>query len=74
MARTSVSEHDSAFFLTRLPWRTGRRVGRTIYARYGDDDASTDVLIGVMDTPELAAEAVLAHNALLARSREDGRW
>lgn len=39
-----------------LPWRTGRSVGRTIY------DA-TGALIGVMDTPELAAVAVAAANS-----------
>lgn len=46
------------------PWRSGRSVGRTIYAVYTDpvtgEEAST--LIGVMDTPALAAEAVAAHN------------
>ena len=62
-----MSEHDSAFFLTRLPWRTGRHQGRAVYAQYGNEPTRTDVLIGLMDTPELAAEVVLAHNALLAR-------
>jgi hypothetical protein len=38
-----------------LPWRQGRKVGRTIY------DAN-DELIGVMDTPELAAKVVKAIN------------
>ncbi len=37
------------------PWRVGKRVGRTIY------DAN-DQLIGVMDTPELAAQVVAAVN------------
>jgi 6-pyruvoyltetrahydropterin/6-carboxytetrahydropterin synthase len=46
-----------------LPWRTGRRVGRTIYAQAGPEPSDDDLLIGVMDTPELAAEAVDAHNA-----------
>ncbi len=39
----------------RFPWRVGRSVGRTIY------DAD-DKLIGMMDTPELAAAAVHAVN------------
>jgi hypothetical protein len=39
-----------------LPWRVGRKVGRTIY------DAN-DVLIGTMDTPELARIVVEAVNA-----------
>jgi hypothetical protein len=44
--------------LTALPpagWRVGRKVGRTIY----NDD---DILIGVMDTPELAQLVVDALN------------
>lgn len=38
------------------PWRTGRKVGRTIY------DAK-DRLIGMMDTSEDAAAVVLAMNS-----------
>lgn len=37
-------------------WRTGRKVGRTIYR--------DEVLVGVMDTPELAAEVVAALGAV----------
>jgi hypothetical protein len=51
---------------TAMLWRTGRSVGRTIYAQPGPDPSDDDPLIGVMDTAELAAEAVGAHNALLA--------
>jgi hypothetical protein len=46
-------------------WRTGRKVGRTIYAiQHPEDktDRDEDPLIGVMDTPELAEEAVRTHN------------
>lgn len=54
--------------LTGLPWRTGRSLGRTIYARTGGDDWKADTVIGMLDTPELAEEACAAHNAaLLAR-------
>jgi hypothetical protein len=49
-----------------LPWRVGRRVGRTIYAVTGTGD---DVLIGVMDTRELAAAAVAAHNGVTEPDR-----
>jgi hypothetical protein len=46
-----------------LPWRTGRHNGRTIYAQLGPEpDREVDVAIGMLDTPELAAEAVGAHN------------
>jgi hypothetical protein len=43
-------------------WRTGRKVGRTLYAQPGPEPSDSDPLIGVMDTAELAAEAVAAHN------------
>lgn len=47
-------------------WRTGRKVGRTVYVVV-DDTFEHDVLIGVMDTPDLAREAVEAHNERLTR-------
>lgn len=42
--------------------RTGRKVGRTIYEQKGDEPSDEDVLVGMMDTPELAAFAVAAVN------------
>jgi hypothetical protein len=48
-----------------LPWRTGRKVGRTIYAQPDGEASDDDPLIGLMDTPELAAEAAAAHNFAL---------
>jgi hypothetical protein len=50
-----------------LPWRTGRKVGRTIYAQVTDEPSDDDVLIGVMDTSVLAHEAVMCHNLTLDR-------
>lgn len=47
----------------REVWRTGRSVGRTIYRQAGDEASRRDVLIGLMDTPELAALVVAAVNA-----------
>lgn len=44
-------------------WRTGRKVGRTLYAQQGDRPHDSDPLIGVMDTPELAERVVMAVNA-----------
>lgn len=41
-----------------MTWRTGRKVGRTIY--------NGDTLIGIMDTPELAQQVVTAVNAIVA--------
>ena len=56
---------------TRWWWRTGRKTGRTVYAiRPGAEPSDDDPLIGVMDTPRLASEAVAAHNALCV-SRAD---
>jgi hypothetical protein len=53
--------------LLSLPWRTGRHVGRTIYAQAGPKPSDDDVLIGMMDTRELALAAVRAHNWELRR-------
>lgn len=58
-----VTDEPAAF--AAVPWRVGRKVGRTIYALLGDELSDADVLIGVMDTPELAKEAVDAHNLQL---------
>ena len=44
-------------------WRTGRRVGRTIYAQIGDQPSDDDPLIGMMDSIGLAIATVRAHNA-----------
>lgn len=52
-----------------LPWRAGRKVGRTIYAMRAADATDEDALIGVMDTPVLAALTVQAHNATLPAAR-----
>lgn len=47
-------------------WRTGRKVGRTIYAQvHGEEASEDDVLIGMMDTSDLANEVVEAHNRVL---------
>lgn len=48
--------------LVSLPWRVGRKVARTIYAMTGPEPSDDDPLIGVMDSPELAEAACLAHN------------
>lgn len=59
---------------TSLPWRVGRSVGRTIYAcPPGSEPRNGELLIGVMDSPELAVEAVDAHNHMLLRRMVDKR-
>ncbi len=47
--------------------RTGRTVGRTLYRQVGANPSDDDQLIGVMDTPELAAMVVAAVNKTDAR-------
>lgn len=48
-----------------VPWRVGRHLGRTVYAMLGDEPSDDDPVLGMLDTPELAAEACAGHNALL---------
>jgi hypothetical protein len=62
-ARTVVPSHN----LVAMPWRVGTQVGRTIYAcPPGSHYRHGEVLIGMMDSVELAREAVDAHNAVLS--------
>jgi hypothetical protein len=55
------------------PYRVGRKVGRTIYRMVGDQPSDTDELIGVMDSPALAAFAVRGMNADTEMESERGR-
>jgi hypothetical protein len=43
-------------------WRAGRSVGRTIYLQVGGEPSKADLLIGVMDSGELAARVITDHN------------
>lgn len=63
---------DQAPDLTAVPWRAGRANGRTLYARTGGGDWKADATLGMLDTRELAAEAVRAHNAAL--TADDLAW
>jgi hypothetical protein len=54
---------------TALPWRTGRTLGRTMYARTGGDDYKADTEFGMLDTREIAARACADHNAMLDLAR-----
>jgi hypothetical protein len=49
----------------KMYWRTGRKLGRTIYAQLGPGAADADWLIGMMDSLELAEDVVAAHNKIL---------
>ena len=50
-----------------LAWRVGRKLGRTLYAMHGTEPSDDDVLIGCLDSAEIAAEAVRSHNERLSR-------
>ena len=43
--------------------RQGRKVGRTLYLMVGTEASDDDVLVGLVDTPELAQAIVEAYNA-----------
>ncbi len=55
--------------LLSLPWRTGRHLGRTVYARLGPQASDDDPVLGMMDSRELAEEACEAHNYRLMMRR-----
>ena len=56
-----VAETD----LANERWRTGRTLGRTMYARTGGDDWKADTEFGMLDTRPIATRACADHNALL---------
>ena len=62
-------DYQAALAALALPWRTGTKrgfpgAGQTIYAQLGPEpDPGRDPFIGVMFAPELAEDAVRAHNA-----------
>lgn len=64
-------ERDAEVWRSRLvnrPWRTGRHNDRTIYVMSGPEASDGDLFIGTLDTPELVAEAVRAHNWRIAEN------
>lgn len=52
-----------------LPWRVGRKLGRTVYVVVGDEP-SDDVCIGILDTSLFARHVVEAHNAALGEEQK----
>jgi hypothetical protein len=46
-------------------WRTGRKVGRTIYVMHGVLPSDDDELLGMMDTAQLARKAVVCVNSFM---------
>jgi hypothetical protein len=43
-------------------YRTGRKLGRTVYAQLGREPADSDPFLGLMETPELAGLVVALLN------------
>ena len=44
-------------------WRTGRHLGRTVYALMGDEPSDEDPFLGIFDSASVAAAVVAEHNA-----------
>jgi hypothetical protein len=59
----AVPEEADGQQATEGPYRVGRKVGRTIYRMAGNEPSDADELVGVMDSPALAAFAVRGMNA-----------
>jgi hypothetical protein len=49
----------------KLYWRVGRKLGRTIYAVEFDDPDGPGILLGMMDSREIAERVVADHNRVL---------
>lgn len=54
-------------------WRTGRKIGRTIYAQVGSQSSDDDPVLGMMDSIALAARVVSDHNIILTQRSEAAR-
>lgn len=48
-----------------MRWRTGRKIGKNVYAIVGNEPSDDDIDIGRFDDPKVAAIAVLQHNNIL---------
>jgi hypothetical protein len=51
-------------------WRVGRKLGRTIYAQLGPYPSDEDILIGMVDSTELAVCIVREHNSTETNRRQ----
>lgn len=55
--------YQDACAAVALPWRTGRHNSQVAYAQAGETASDDDVMVGTFMAPELAEDAVRAHNA-----------
>lgn len=60
--------------IVSMNWRTGRKLGRTIYAMIDKEPSDNDILIGMMDHESIAAIAVLNHNNQLVSHSGVGQF
>lgn len=60
LGRGLVSDIEDSLFINKM--RVGRRKLRTLYLHRSGEDPENDILIGLVDTPELAAEIVKRWN------------
>jgi hypothetical protein len=65
---SAVSAVDLEALVVTSPWRVGRSLGRSVYARVGDD-LDGDVFVGLMETRALAAQVVADHNAVITATK-----
>jgi hypothetical protein len=61
-AKKRTGEREVPARITR--WRVGRKLERTIYEQRERHPSDRDKLLGLMETPELAAHVVALHNRL----------
>lgn len=57
--------------VTKLPWRVGRSLGRTVYAQVSEDPTKSDMFLGIFDSKGAAQYVVDLHNKSL-REVNDG--
>ena len=68
--RVRVTNHMSASEAKKAIWRPGKSIGRTIYAQILPISTENDVLLGMVDYPELATHICDLHNKFLIDSGE----
>ncbi len=66
LVKKQQSKALSADALAKAKWRVGKESPRSIFAQTGSKPSSSDCLIGVMDTADLATTVVATHNDLVA--------
>lgn len=66
-----AKSHEDAIATPDGRWRVGRHLGRTVYLQIGDQPSDQDLLLGMMDTAEVAHTVIEAVNE---KRRREGPW